>query len=213
PYVQTKIAKPQIRIFRELRSGNTGEGIYATNVARGAPMDKASEAILGLKPVSFRYKKEIDPDRILQFGLVAEDVEKVDPDLVVRDGEGRVYSIRYEAMNAMLLNEFLKAHRKIEEQQATIAQLKSTIAQQMEAVTARLKEHDAQIQKVNDKVELNKPAPQTVASDQLCFVGRLCQTPSLKDGVSQKRPIISSGRDEARRSQIILCLCVMIASE
>ena len=166
PYVQTKIAKPQIRIFRELRSGNTGEGIYATNVARGAPMDKASEAILGLKPVSFRYKKEIDPDRILQFGLVAEDVEKVDPDLVVRDGEGRVYSIRYEAVNAMLLNEFLKAHRKIEEQQATIAQLKSTIAQQMEAVTARLKEHDAQIQKVNDKVELNKPAPQTVASDQ-----------------------------------------------
>jgi len=90
----------------------------------------------------------------------------VDPDLVVRDGEGRVYSVRYEAVNAMLLNEFLKAHRKIEEQQATIAQLKSTIAQQMEAVTARLKEHDAQIQKVNDKVELNKPAPQTVASDQ-----------------------------------------------
>ena len=81
-----------------------------------------------------------------------------------RGGQGLQRPLR--SVNAMLLNEFLKAHRKIEEQQATIAQLKSTIAQQMEAVTARLKEHDAQIQKVNDKVELNKPAPQTVASDQ-----------------------------------------------
>ena len=76
PYVQTKIAKPQIRIFRELRSGNTGERIYATTVARGAPMDKASEAILALKPVTFRYKKALDPDGTPQFGLVAEDVEK-----------------------------------------------------------------------------------------------------------------------------------------
>jgi trimeric autotransporter adhesin len=102
-------------------------------------MDKTSEAILSLKPVRFRYKKEIDADRSPQFGLVAEDVDKVNPDLVVRDAEGKVYTVRYDAVNAMLLNEFLKAHRKLEEQEKTIAQLKSTIAQQMEAVTARLK--------------------------------------------------------------------------
>jgi hypothetical protein len=82
------------------------------------PMDKASEAILALKPVTFRYKKELDPDGIPQFGLVAEQVEKVNPDLVARDSEGKVYTVRYEAVNAMLLNEFLKEHRKVEEQRA-----------------------------------------------------------------------------------------------
>ena len=87
------------------------------------PMDKASEAILALRPVTFRYKQEIDPKGIPQFGLVAEEVEQVNPDLVVRDAEGKVYTVRYEAVNAMLLNEFLKEHRKVEEQQATIAQL------------------------------------------------------------------------------------------
>ena len=80
-------------------------------------MDKASEAILALKPVTFRYKHELDPDGIAQFGLVAEDVEKVNPDLVVRDKEGKPYSVRYDQVNAMLLNEFLKAHRKMEQQQ------------------------------------------------------------------------------------------------
>src|SRR5439155_7114075 len=94
------------------------------------PMDKASEGILALKPVTFRYKKELDPDGISQFGLVAEDVEKVNPDLVVRDDKGEVYTVRYEAVNAMLLNEFLKEHKKVEEQEATITQLKSTVAQQ-----------------------------------------------------------------------------------
>ncbi|HEY2922400.1 MAG TPA: tail fiber domain-containing protein, partial [Candidatus Binatia bacterium] len=84
------------------------------------PMDKASEAILALKPVTFRYKQEIDPVRIPQFGLVAEQVEKVDPNLVARDAEGKVYTVRYEAVNAMLLNEFLKEHRKVEEQEAAI---------------------------------------------------------------------------------------------
>ena len=78
-------------------------------------MDKASEAILALKPVTFRYKKEIDPAGIPQFGLVAEDVEKVNPDLVVRDKEGKPYTVRYEEVNAMLLNEFLKEHRKVEQ--------------------------------------------------------------------------------------------------
>src|SRR5439155_12636774 len=89
------------------------------------PMDKASEAILALKPVSFCYKKEIDPDRIPQFGLVAEQVEKVNPDLVARDDKGKPYTVRYDAVNAMLLNEFLKEHKRVEEQEETIAQLKS----------------------------------------------------------------------------------------
>ena len=83
-------------------------------------MDKASEAILALKPVTFRYKQELDPEGMPQFGLVAEDVEKVNPDLVVRDEEGKPYTVRYEAVNAMLLNEFLKEHRKSEEQQKQI---------------------------------------------------------------------------------------------
>ena len=81
-------------------------------------MDKASEAILALKPVTFRYKKEIDPEGIPQFGLVAEDVEKVNPDLVVRDEKGQIYTVRYEAVNAMLLNEFLKEHRTVQELKA-----------------------------------------------------------------------------------------------
>src|SRR5262249_31361770 len=88
-------------------------------------MDKASEAILALKPVTFRYKKEIDSDRTPQFGLVAEDVEKVNPHLVDRDAHGKVYTVRYEAVNAMLLNEFLKEHRKNEEQEAIISQLRA----------------------------------------------------------------------------------------
>jgi hypothetical protein len=118
-------------------------------------MDEASEAILALKPVTFRYKQAIDPKGIPQFGLVAEEVEKVNPDLVVRDAEGKVNTVRYEAVNAMLLNEFLKAHRRIEEQDKRIDQL-----------TGQLKEQALLIQKVNDKVELNRPAPQTVANDR-----------------------------------------------
>jgi len=84
-------------------------------------MEKTSEAILSLKPVTFRYKKQLDPQAIPQFGLVAEQVEKIDPDLVVRDDEDKAYSVRYDAVNAMLLNEFLKAHRTLEEQGKTIA--------------------------------------------------------------------------------------------
>jgi trimeric autotransporter adhesin len=126
------------------------------------PMNKTSEAIFSLEPVTFRYKKEIDPACTSQFGLVAEDVERINPDLVVRDKKGKTYSVRYEAVNAMLLNEFLKEHRKNEEQQATIAQLKSG----MEALTATVKEQAAQIQKVSAQLEASKPAPQTVLNDQ-----------------------------------------------
>jgi hypothetical protein len=126
------------------------------------PMDKASEAILALKPVMFRYKKELDPQGIAQFGLVAEEVEKINPDLVDRDAQGKVYTVRYEAVNAMLLNEFLKEHRKVEEQADTIAQLKSG----MEALAATVKEQASQIQKVSDQLELTKPAPRTVSNNQ-----------------------------------------------
>jgi hypothetical protein len=118
------------------------------------PMDKASEVIFSLRPVTYRYNKEIDPDQNLDYGLVAEDVAKVDPKLAIRDGRGRIESVRYTAINAMLLNEFLKAHRKMEQQQ-----------EQIDVLTAQLKEQAALIQKVSDKVELNKPAPQTVLND------------------------------------------------
>jgi hypothetical protein len=108
------------------------------------PMDKASETILTLKPVTFRYKQEIDPKRTRQFGLIAEEVEKVNPDVVGRDEKGKVYSIRYDAVNAMLLNEFLKEHRKVEQ-----------LEKQVAALTAGL-------QKVSAQLEASKPAPQVV---------------------------------------------------
>jgi trimeric autotransporter adhesin len=129
------------------------------------PMDRASEVLFSLKPISFRYKKEIDPAGTSQFGLVAEDVEKVNPDLVVRDKQGKAYSVRYDAVNAMLLNEFLKAHRKMQEleskvgkQEATAAKQEATIAvqqKQIEALTAGL-------QNVSAQLEASKPAPQLV---------------------------------------------------
>jgi hypothetical protein len=144
------------------------------------PMDKASEALFALKPVSFRYKQEIDPARSPDFGLIAEDVATVNPDLVARDEEGKIVTVRYQAVNTMLLNEFLKEHRKVEEQEAAITQLKSTVAQQqkgfqaaiaqqqreMEAITARVKEQASQIQKVSAQLELSKSALQTVVNDQ-----------------------------------------------
>ena len=133
------------------------------------PMDKASEALLALKPVTFHYKKELDPDGTPQFGLVAEDVAKVNPALVIRDAEGKVYTVRYDAVNAMLLNEFLKKrrtvqeqNRKIQAQDATIAKLKSG----MEVLTATVKEQGSQIQKVSAELELQEPAPRTVLNNQ-----------------------------------------------
>jgi Chaperone of endosialidase len=124
------------------------------------PMDTASEAVLALKPVSFHYKS--DNTNTPQFGLIAEEVAVVNPDLVVRDENGEIYSVRYDAVNAMLLNEFLKEHRKNEEQEATIAQPKRDSAEQrkqIETLTAGL-------QKVSDQLELSQPAPRTVVSNQ-----------------------------------------------
>jgi hypothetical protein len=125
------------------------------------PMDKASEAILALKPVTFRYKKELDPTGIPQFGLVAEQVAKVNPALVDRDGKGEIYTVRYEAVNAMLLNEFLKEHRTVQELESTVAQQQKEI----QALTASLKEQASQIQKVSAQLEVSKPAPQMVINN------------------------------------------------
>ena len=153
------------------------------------PMDKASEAVLALKPVTFRYKKGIDPQGIPQFGLVAEEVEKVNPDLVVRDANGAVYTVRYEAVNAMLLNEFLKEHRTVQKLKSTVAKQQATLFQQrkdfeaniaqqqkeIQTLAASLKEQAAQIQKVSGQLaaaspsrgglEASKPATQVVEND------------------------------------------------
>ena len=129
------------------------------------PMDKTSEAILSLKPVTFRYKRELDPDCIPQFGLVAEDVEKVNPALVARDDEGKPYTVRYEAVNAMLLNEFLKEHREVQELKATVAKqndLRTTVAQQQRDIEALT----AQIQQVSEQLRASKLTPQILADNQ-----------------------------------------------
>ncbi len=134
------------------------------------PMDKASETILGLKPVTFHYKS--DNTGTAQFGLIAEEVAKVNPDLVVRDDDGQIYTVRYDAVNAMLLNEFLKEHRKVEEQDrkvkeqlATITRLESKVAKQ-EAIAARQQKQIEAItvtmQKVSEELELSKSLPQLV---------------------------------------------------
>jgi Chaperone of endosialidase len=120
-----------------------------------ADMDNASEALLALRPVTFHYKPELDKTGIPQFGLIAEEVAKVNPDLVSHDAKGELSTVRYEAINAMLLNEFLKEHRKNAEQQ-----------EQINVLTAQLKEQAAQIQKVSAQLELSKAAPQTVLNNQ-----------------------------------------------
>jgi hypothetical protein len=135
------------------------------------PMDQTSQAILGLRPVTFQYKS--DPAGTAQFGLIAEEVAKVDSALVVRDAEGEIYTVRYEAVNAMLLNEFLKEHRKVQELEATVAQQKTDFQaaaarqqKDIRALTAGLKEQARQIQQVNAQLALNKPAPKTVANNE-----------------------------------------------
>ena len=135
------------------------------------PMDKASDAILALKPVTFHYKS--DTRGTPQFGLIAEEVAEINPDLVVRDEKGALYTVRYDAVNAMLLNEFLKEHRKVEAQQskidkqeATMTEVRSIIAQQqegMEVLAMRLEEQASQIQKVNAQIEMSKPASKVAA--------------------------------------------------
>jgi hypothetical protein len=156
-------------IFGQTSSGGTAVFINATGKLGTAtssrrfkqdikPMEQVSKALYQLKPVAFRYKKEIDPAGTSQFGLLAEEVEKVNPDLVVRDEKGKPYSVRYEAINAMLLNEFLKEHKAFVEEHRTVQEQGTTIARlqkQIEALTAGL-------QKVSAQLEASKPAPQVV---------------------------------------------------
>jgi len=123
------------------------------------PMNKASETILALKPVAFRYKKALDAKGTPQFGLVAEEVEKVAPDLVKRDRDGKVQTVRYDAVNAMLLNEFLKAHRRIEEQEHAIAELKAEVA----GLTARVNKQAEQVLPIS-VVEISKLDAQQIAN-------------------------------------------------
>jgi hypothetical protein len=147
------------------------------------PMDERSETLFALKPVTFRYKKDADPSQALSFGLIAEDVAQVSPELITRDEEGKPQTVRYEAINAMLLNEFLKEHRKLEiqtrkadgqeariaQQDATIAQQGSTIAQQqteIQTLMATVKEQSAQIQKVSARLETSNAVFQTASDNR-----------------------------------------------
>jgi uncharacterized coiled-coil protein SlyX len=137
------------------------------------PMHTASEAIYQLKPVSFRYHKEYDRTQTIAFGLIAEEVAEVHPDLVGRNREGQPESVRYEQINAMLLNEFLKAHGKVQEQAATISELQATVAQQQKTFDSRLAEQQKQIealteglQKVSAQLETRNPAPQMVKNNR-----------------------------------------------
>src|SRR5262249_24742412 len=125
------------------------------------PMDKASEAILALKPVTFRYKRDLDPKSTPQFGLVAEEVKKVNPDLVILDNEGKPYTVRYEAVNAMLLNEFLKEHKAFLEEKRKVQKLEADAVRQQKQIETLT----AGLEKVNEQLEVKKPAPQTVSND------------------------------------------------
>jgi hypothetical protein len=153
--------QPQVGIDPDLVTINSSGRLGRANVSSRRykhdiqPMDTTSEAIYALRPVSFRYNKQYDATQTLAFGLIAEDVAEVNPDLVGRNPKGQPESVRYEQINAMLLNEFLKEHNTVREQGATIARLEK----QVEALTAGL-------QKVSAQLELNKPAPQTVSNNQ-----------------------------------------------
>jgi hypothetical protein len=172
-------------VFIDVTTGQLGLTSSSERFKDGIePMGKASEALLSLRPVTFRYKKNIDPKSAPQFGLVAEDVEKVNPDLVARDAEGKVFTVRYEAVNAMLLNEFLKEHRRVQEQATTIAQqrkdfqasitkLEATVAQQQKDFQAAAAHQQEQIealtaglQKVSAQVEMSHPASQMAGNDR-----------------------------------------------
>jgi endosialidase-like protein len=156
-YSTANLGNQSVRAYLEGHHGASGSMYMDTSSVRFKhdikPMDKTSDAILALKPVTFHYKS--DSTNTPQFGLIAEEVAKVNPDLIVRDEKGDIYTVRYEAVNAMLLNEFLKEHRTVQNQQKEI-----------DALKVQLKEQAALIQRVSDKVEMSKPAPRTVLNNQ-----------------------------------------------
>jgi hypothetical protein len=140
-------------------TGQLGVGVSSERFKKDIdPMDTASEAIFSLKPVTFHYKN--DATNTPQFGLIAEEVAKVNPALIAVDKEGKPYTIRCQQINAMLLNEFIKEHKKVQELTAAVAQQQKG----MEVLTAQLKEQAAQIQKVSTQLEVNKPAAKVVAN-------------------------------------------------
>jgi hypothetical protein len=124
------------------------------------PMESVSNSILDLKPVTFHYKS--DESNTPQFGLIAEEVAKANPDLVVRDKNGEIYTVRYDAVNAMLLNEFLKEHKAVVEEQHKVEELEATVA----ALMATVKDQAAQIQKVSAQVEMKAPTPQVASNNK-----------------------------------------------
>lgn len=154
------------------------------------PMDKSSESILALKPVTFRHKNSNTCTP--QFGLIAEDVAKVNPDLVVRDADGKIYTVRYDVVNAMLLNEFLKAHKTIEEQQATITQL----MQEMDTVVARLNEQDSKNQKVSMQLEMLGPAAKWswITDEAASSTTAFAQAPAGTEGARGFRTSVDAPR-------------------
>jgi hypothetical protein len=125
-------------------------------------MDKASEALYQLRPVTYRYKKNIDPNQHRDYGLVAEEVAEINPELAIHNGNGEIENVKYTAINAMLLNEFLKEHKKVQSLEATVAQQQKD----MKILAVQLKEQAAQVQKVSAQVELNRPAPRTALNNQ-----------------------------------------------
>jgi predicted ribosome quality control (RQC) complex YloA/Tae2 family protein len=158
-------------------------------------MDQASEAILGLTPVTFRYKHDIDPDGIPQFGLVAEEVAKVNPDLVAKDAEGKVYTVRYEAVNAMLLNEFLKAHKKmqtqeqkLQSQEQTIAQLKASLDKQEMAIAQLQKNSPTTLRQQQTQPETAEMTIARAQNDGRILAASLQQQSSQIQIVSETQP-------------------------
>jgi hypothetical protein len=173
PIVGTDPDSVTINSSGRLGRGNVSSRRYKHDIK---PMDRASEALFALKPVSFRYNKQYDASQTLAFGLIAEEVAEVYPDLVGRNAEGQPESVRYEQINAMLLNEFIKEHRKVEQQETAITELRSNAAKQeativlqqheIKALTASLKEQSAQIQKVSAQLETTEPASRMVNNNQ-----------------------------------------------
>jgi len=173
PIVGTDPDYVTINGSNRLGRGNVSSRRYKHDIQ---PMGTASEVLFALKPASFRYKREYDATQTIAFGLIAEEVGEVNPDLIGCNDRGQPESVRYEQINAMLLNEFLKQHRKLEkqndklegqarkiqEQETTIAELKSG----MKALTATVNEQASQLQKVSAQLQINNAAAQVVVSDQ-----------------------------------------------
>jgi hypothetical protein len=133
------------------------------------PMDAVSEAIYALKPVTFHYNKAIDPTQTLDFGLIAEEVAAVNPELAVRDREGKVSNYRHDAVNAMLLNEFLKEHQTVQELKASVAKQEANTAKEEATIARQQKQIEALsagLQKVSAQIEVSKRAPQVVDNNQ-----------------------------------------------